>query len=441
MSSGLGFNISLKPSRLTKLLETNTNNHTEEMANKKAAAKNTAAATSAAAATGEAAAPPAAAAPQTAAAPPAVAAPSAAAATSAAMETMETGGGSPPFITVTKKKANQANQANSQDIRNFLQAAATPAKRVREVDNTSPRDQQAAKKPAQNEEEDEEEGGDIIEAMRRKIMEKAGLSPQQVEAVMEVVIEGVKELLQKATKEVAASAAKEATKAAADAANRRWEADRCRRSILIHNADRWVGDADNGYGLAENITAQIHRCMAHTVLVMDAFTIGQWVNNKPPSSVFVTFGSVAQKATFFRVLARCIQEKKPGYEQLRGISCRDAFPKEFVLESKRLAQKGFVLRQNGQVAAFRVVARGPACIPVLEVRARLQGNARGRWEIFKSQERPQPVVPMPGTAAATTPPTGSGRGEARRDTPRKSLANDDIVPLGIDDEELYMEDF
>jgi len=430
MSSGLGFNISLKPSRLTKLLETNTNNHTEEMANKKAA-KNPAAATSAAAATGEAAAP------QTAAAPPAVAAPSAAATTSAAMETMETGGGSPPFITVTKKKAN------SQDIRNFLQAAATPAKRVREVDNTSPRDQQAAKKPAQDDEEDEEGGGDIIEAMRRKIMEKAGLSPQQVEAVMEVVIEGVKELLQKATKEVAASAAKEATKAAADAANRRWEADRCRRSILIHNADRWVGDADNGYGLAENITAQIHRCMAHTVLVMDAFTIGQWVNNKPPSSVFVTFGSVGQKATFFRVLARSIQEQKPGYEQLRGISCRDAFPKEFVLESKRLAQKGFVLRQNGQVAAFRVVARGPACIPVLEVRARLQGNARGRWEIFKSQERPrpQPVVPMPGTAAATTPPTGSGRGEARRDTPRKSLANDDIVPLGIDDEELYMEDF
>jgi hypothetical protein len=63
-----------------------------------------------------------------------------------------------------------------------------------------------------------------------------------------------------------------------------------------------------------------------------------------------------------------------------------------VMESKRLAQKGFTLRQNGQVATFRVVARGPACIPVLEVRARLANNMRGRWEIFKSQEAALPAT-------------------------------------------------
>jgi len=201
-----------------------------------------------------------------------------------------------------------------------------------------------------------------------------------------------------------------------------------------------VGEINNGYGLAENITAQIHRCMAHTVLVLDAFTIGQWVENRPPTSVFVTFESVAQKATFFKVLARTIQERKIGWEQLRGISCRDAFPKEYVMESKRLAQKGFALRQNGKAAAFRVVARGPACIPVLEVRAGgAASGGRGRWEIFKTVERPQPVVPQPGTAAAATPPANNRR--IRSDTPRKSVGGDEIVALPMDEMEFYNEEY
>jgi hypothetical protein len=362
--------------------------------------------------------------------------------------------GSPPYTTVTRKKGDR-------DIRDFLQQAAggggqkggqsTPAKRGREEGDSSPRDQQAAKKTAQDGEEDvfedaEDAMGDVedkLEAMRKKIMERAGLSPQQVEMVMEVVTEGIKEIMQTQTRLAAAAAAKEATKAATEAAreeaSRYREADRCRKSIIMHNADRWVGDINNGYGLAENITAQIHRCMAHTVLVLDAFTIGQWVENRPPTSVFVTFGSVAQKATFFRVLARTIQERKTGWEQLRGISCRDAFPKEYVMESKRLAQKGFALRQNGKAAAFRVVARGPACIPVLEVRNGGNGG-RGRWEIFKTVERPQPVVPQPGTAAAAvTPPATNRRG--RSGTPRKSVDCDEIVPLPMDEMEFYNEEF
>ena len=48
------------------------------------------------------------------------------------------------------------------------------------------------------------------------------------------------------------------------------------------------------FSLAENIMAQIHRLMGHTVLVMNVFSIGQWVHNKAPTSVLVTFGSVTQ---------------------------------------------------------------------------------------------------------------------------------------------------
>ena len=360
----------------------------------------------------------------------------------------------PPFTPVSnrKKKSGGDGKKGDGDIRGFLQAAAAPAKRGREEGDTSPRDQQVAKKTAQEGEEQLEDMEDDavfdledkLEAMRKKIMEKAGLSSEQVSVVMEVLTEGIKDILQSHIREAASAATKDATKAATEAAredaNRYREADRCKRSIIMHNADRWVGNVNNGYGLAENITAQIHRCMAHTVLVLDAFTIGQWVENKPPSSVFVTFGSVAQKATFFKVLARTIQERKTGWEQLRGISCRDAFPREHIDESKRLAQKGFALRQNGKAAAFRVVARGPACIPVLEVRTEGGNGSRGRWEIFRTMERPQPVVPQPGTAAAAaTPPTNNRRGRA--DTPRKTPGSDNIERLAQDDMDTYIEQF
>ena len=129
--------------------------------------------------------------------------------------------------------------------------------------------------------------------------------------------------------------------------NMKWEEEKCRRSILIHNADKWAGHINNGFSLAENTTAQIHRLTGHTVLVLDAFTIGQWVDNKAPTSVFVTFGSVAQKVTFFKVMAKNIQEKRAGWERINGISCRDAFPKERMAEAKRLTQKGVGLRQGG----------------------------------------------------------------------------------------------
>ena len=62
------------------------------------------------------------------------------------------------------------------------------------------------------------------------------------------------------------------------ATNKMWEEDKCRRSILIHKADKWAGYINNGFSLAENMMAQIHwlmGLMGHTVLVLDAFFIGQ----------------------------------------------------------------------------------------------------------------------------------------------------------------------
>jgi len=386
MDSGKRVSISFKTSRLIRLIEGPTSFPSSETMTKKAAAAPEGAAAAAAATAAEAV-------------------DAAGAAGEAAA--VDAGRASPPFTTVTSKK-------KSADIRNFLQAAAggqtpnarTPSKRGRVEGSTPPRDKPEAKRMTQacsdDEEAFEDAQGDLdskLEEMKRKLLERAGLSPQQAQLAMEIIRADLQDIIKAVTREVVATAAKEATKTATQAVketvNRQMEADRCRRSVVIHNANRWVGNYDNGYGLAENITAQIHRCMAHTVLVLDAFTIGQWINGREPTSVFVTFGSVAQKGTFFRVLARVIGEKKEGWEMLRGISCRDAFPREHMEESRSLAQKGFSLRNNGQAAAFRVVARGPACIPVLEIKARLANNGRGRWEVYRERER-RPVVAMPG---------------------------------------------
>ena len=168
---------------------------------------------------------------------------------------------------------------------------------------------------------------------------------------------------------------------------------------------------DNSFSLAESVTAKIHSSMANTALVLDAFVIGQWVDNRPPTSVFVTFGSAAQKTTFFKKIAKTILEKREGADKLKGISCRDAFPREHIMEAKRMAQKGFSLRQKGQVAAFRVVARGPACIPVLEVRVRHTNNMRGRWEIFTGEgQQPAKAVAAAEAAAPTAVTTTPRRG-------------------------------
>ena len=193
--------------------------------------------------------------------------------------------------------------------------------------------------------------------IRQKLMEKAGLTQQQMDAVGEVlthILEVVGIEIKEKVMEGATEGANEATRLAVDAAevaaNKKWEEDRCRRSILVNNADKWASHINNSFSLAENTTAQIHRLTGHATLVLDAFAVGQV--DKEPTSIFVTFGSVAHKATFFRVMAKTIAERRTRWERISGISCRDAFPKEKMAEAKRITEKGFILRRSGRVAAF-----------------------------------------------------------------------------------------
>ena len=53
-----------------------------------------------------------------------------------------------------------------------------------------------------------------------------------------------------------------------------------------------------------------------------------------------------------------------------AVAIRDMFPKEMVNDVKGLLKKGLELKKRGKIASYKVVARGPGLIPVLEVRKR-----------------------------------------------------------------------
>ena len=166
------------------------------------------------------------------------------------------------------------------------------------------------------------------------------------------------------------------------------ELDRCGRSIIIHNADRIAMEDDNDYikyNLAEMVTETLHTMCRSMICVMEAYTLGKWNADTPPTSVCVVLGSARQKGVIFRAIAGHIKAKTAIGKALGGVAFRDCFPKELIPDSQRLVQQGKALKNNGQVELFKVVARGPGVIPVLEVKRKARGGGLTKWEVFKSQ--------------------------------------------------------
>ena len=166
------------------------------------------------------------------------------------------------------------------------------------------------------------------------------------------------------------------------------ELDRCRRSVIIHNADRMAIEEENDYikyTLAEQVTESLHTMYRSMICVMEAYTLGKWKDDKPPTSVCVVLGSARQKGIIFRTIAGNMRAKTSIGKRLGGVSIRDCFPKERIQDSQRLAQKGIMLKKNGQVEQFKVTAKGPGVIPVLEVRSRNEEGGLTDWEVYKNQ--------------------------------------------------------
>jgi hypothetical protein len=335
-----------------------------------------------------------------------------------------------------QQKSRAGSRTSRELMENFLTKAATPSTpgSKRPGDELSPGASQQQKKSAQDEDrpkpnlvqmeqeavveddqygtppqqqqeagEDEEER-QWREKMMVDIVSKTGISPQQLDGVMEVVMAAFKLRVSKVAEQVAKGAVKmERARMEGEKEERK-----CRKSVLIHKADKWVQhDVETQeYHLAERVTAAVNRVTKGMAHVMDAYTLGRWNEANPPTSVLVTFGSTAQKATFYKIVAKNVKNGNFEGEKMKAISCRDAFPKKHINEAKRLVQKGHVLKRNGQADSFRVIAQGPGCIPVLQVR-----DGQQRWAAFLGRELPAVAVQQPGRGAKGT---GGGRGGGQR---------------------------
>lgn len=312
--------------------------------------------------------------------------------------------------------ARNPSQASRDLMKNFL-GKNTP-KRGREDWAASPQPDQAAKRATQRDDEEDSpqlvdmedtEAEDTAEEpwqarLRQTMIEAAGLSPEQANICMQHIKKTFKDRV-----------AEEARRVAKKVFRDEVEVAKCRRSILMHNADKWVASDQMtmGYSLAERVTAMVHRISGGMISVVDCFAVGAWQEGRMPSSVYLSFGSAQQKSTFFRILANRIRFGNEAARGIRVLACRDAFPKDLIPEAKRLAQKGMSLKTNGVIASFRVVARGLGCIPVLETKERIAGGGQAaRWAVYQdmSDERQEDRR----AADQATPARGQeadGRGE------------------------------
>jgi hypothetical protein len=167
--------------------------------------------------------------------------------------------------------------------------------------------------------------------LKMTMMEAAGLTPEQARICMQHIKKTFQEKVAEEVRRIAKKVFREDGEIA-----------KCKRSILVHNADKWVAGDQNtvGYSLAERVTAAFHRMSDDMVGVVNCFMVGAWQAGKAASSVFLSFGSYQQKFTFFLIMANQVRFGSEQQQNIRVLACRDAFPKDLIPEAKTLAQKG-----------------------------------------------------------------------------------------------------
>lgn len=295
---------------------------------------------------------------------------------------------------------NLASKAGgSMDImRNFLNRGEESNKKVTGTPGKRNREEEAPKEPPAKRQEGEEgeSEGSIMEVENRaggkgsdntaedeirRIMERCKNGEMSLDEACHGMMSFVNRRLEDQLNKI--------RKAVVAVVQEQQERDKAARSLVIFNADKWqIPEQGDGLGvqpLMDRITGAIHRMTGHMVSVMEVIPMGPRREGKEPSMVKVILGSARQKSTFFRCLAAHTRNGTRIGQELAKISVRDFFPREKVNDAKTLIQRGAVLKRNGKIASYRVLAKGEGCIPVLEVKHYSGGGQKGPWVVFQSQ--------------------------------------------------------
>jgi len=224
-------------------------------------------------------------------------------------------------------------------------------------------------------------------------------------------------------------------KAATSVYEDRMEKERCARSVLIFNADKWQMSPDREDDvlgrrpLADRITEVIHTMTMMMVSVQDSHPMSKRENGQDPKLVRVVFGSSRQKSVFYRCVAAHMRRRTAIGNSMKLVSIRDCFPRDKIEAAKQKNMQGGQLKRDGRIASYRVVASGLECVPILEVKSKdATGRISRQWEIYNEGGRRTEHGQEQGDRWMTT-----GRRGAARPAPES-------LTYRLDPDELYRMD-
>jgi hypothetical protein len=165
---------------------------------------------------------------------------------------------------------------------------------------------------------------------------------------------------------------------------------KCNDALILYNVHKMAYPQGGRCGFYDKVRpeeAVVHALKKMTrnlATIQSAVTLAR-TENGFPMTMKVVLGEPGQKGTLFRSLAVAKTDMPELYEMFRGVAFRDCFPHKYRGEVKKMVAEGLDLKNNGKIAAFRVIARGAGCAPVLQKKER----GSYRWaDHNRGQRRP-----------------------------------------------------
>jgi alkylhydroperoxidase/carboxymuconolactone decarboxylase family protein YurZ len=164
---------------------------------------------------------------------------------------------------------------------------------------------------------------------------------------------------------------------------------KCSDSLVLYNVQNMVYPRNSFYDKVrpeEAIMNALKTMTRHLATILSVTTLAR-TEKGFPMTVKVVLSDPMQKGTLFRSLAHAKTEMPDLYEMFRGVAFRDCFPQIHREEVKKMVAEGMEMKNAGEVAAFRVVARGHTCSPVLQKKMK---NSVKWQEHNRRQDRVRP---------------------------------------------------
>jgi hypothetical protein len=159
---------------------------------------------------------------------------------------------------------------------------------------------------------------------------------------------------------------------------------KCNDALVLYNVHKMAYPQNSFYEKVRPEEAVVHALKKMTrdlATIQSAVTLAR-TENGFPMTMKVVLGEASQKGTLFRSLAAANTDMPDIYEMIRGVAFRDCFPQKYRDEVKKMVAEGRDMKTNGEIAAFRVIARGAGCVPVLQKKDkgsyRWQDHVRGQ---------------------------------------------------------------